>query len=80
MRQGICLVIKENFTNDRSHDNIGSWAHEPFIGLKLEIFDQNVCSKKSIVRQGIWLVIKENSEKAGLTKIKVHGLMNLFLV
>ncbi len=80
MRQGIWLVIKENSTNDRSHDNIGSWAHEPIFCLKLEIFEQDVCSMKFIVGQGIWLVIKVNSEKAGLTKIKVHGLMNLFLV
>ncbi len=60
---------KRNSTKDRSHDNIGSWAHEPFFCLKLEIFEQDVCSKKLIVRQGIWLVIKENSEKAGLTTI-----------
>ena len=34
---------KENSRKGRSHENKGSWAHEPFSCLKLKIFEQDVC-------------------------------------
>ena len=74
------LAHDDETKDSRFHENNGSWADEPFSCLKLEIFEHDVCRKQLIVRQGIWLVKKRILEKAGLATIKVHGLMNLFLV
>jgi len=59
-KTGYLAGQKENSRKGRSHENKGSWAHEPFSCLKLEIFEDDVCRKKIDRETGYLAGQKEN--------------------